>query len=166
MAILGFHHVAISTPDIDRLTAFYCNLFGFEPVLDFEWQKGVEAYDTMMALKDTAARTIMLRNGNSFLEFFQFASPAPQQQPQDRPVNAHGITHICIAVDDAVAECARLEKLGLRLHCPPIRSDLPVTGTYARDPDGNVIEILEVSEATHPLAFANRRFVATTAAER
>jgi hypothetical protein len=72
----------------------------------------------------------------------------------------HGITHICIAVDDAVAECARLEALGLRLHCPPIKSELPVTGTYGRDPDGNVIEILEVSDPANPMDFANRRLAA------
>jgi len=61
------------------------------------------------------------------------------------------------AVDDAVAECARLESLGVRLHCPVIKSALPVAGTYGRDPDGNVFEILEVRDPSHPLTFANRR---------
>lgn len=160
MAIIGFHHVAISTPDIDRLTTFYCSLFGFERVFETEWQAGVVAFDNMMALENTAARVAMLRTGNCFIEFFEFKSPAPQTVIGDRPVNAHGITHICIAVDDAVAECARLEKLGLRLHCPPIRSDLPVTGTYGRDPDGNVIEILEVSDPSDAISFINRRLAA------
>jgi len=164
VAILGFHHAAISTPDIDRLTRFYCDAFGFEKVFDFEWSAGVVAFDAMMALEETAARVVMLRTGNSFLEFFEFASPAPASPQGDRPVNDHGITHICIAVDDAVAECARLDALGLRLHCAPIRSGLPVTGTYGRDPDGNVIEILEVSDPAHPLDFANRRLAALQAA--
>lgn len=163
MAILGFHHAAISTPDIDRLTAFYRDLFGFETAFEFAWEPGVAAFDEMMAQKDTAARVVMLRTGNSFLEFFEFSSPQPASPEGDRPVTDHGITHICIAVDDAIAECARLEKLGLRLHCAPIRSDLPVTGTYARDPDGNVIEILEVGDPAHPMAFANRRLAALRA---
>lgn len=160
MAIIGFHHVAFSTPDLDRLTDFYERLFGFERVMAFEWEPGVAAFDRMMAIEDTGARVAMLRTGNSFLEFFQFTSPTPAPQDPDYPVINHGITHICIAVDDAVAECARLEAMGLRLHCLPIRSDLPVTGTYARDPDGNVIEILEVSDATDPMDFANRRLAA------
>jgi catechol 2,3-dioxygenase-like lactoylglutathione lyase family enzyme len=164
MAILGFHHVAISTPDIDRLTAFYCDLFGFERVFEMEWPIGAEAIDRILGLKDTAARVVMLRTGNSFLEFFEFSAPVPKPQIGDRPVNDHGFTHICIAVDDAVAECARLEKAGVRLHCPPDRSDLPFKGTYARDPDGNVIEILEVSDSAHPLNFANRRLAALKAA--
>jgi hypothetical protein len=46
-----------------------------------------------------------------------------------------------------------LEALGLRLHCPPIKSELPVTGTYGRDPDGNVIEILEIIDPANGLNF-------------
>lgn len=160
MAILGFHHAAISTPDIDRLTAFYRDLFGFETVFELAWEPGMAAIDRMMAVDGTAARVVMLRTGNSFLEFFEFSSPTPRRQVEDRPVIDHGITHICIAVDDAVAECSRLERLGLRLHCAPIKSNTPICGTYARDPDGNVIEILEVSDPTHPLDFANRRLAA------
>jgi catechol 2,3-dioxygenase-like lactoylglutathione lyase family enzyme len=160
VAILGFHHVAISTPDIDRLTTFYCDLFGFERVFDLEWPKGTTAIDEMMALEDTAAKAVMLRTGNSFIEFFEFSSPPPASQLEDRPVNKHGITHLCIAVDDAVAECARLEAMGLRLHCRPAADESALGGTYARDPDGNVIEILEVREADHPIHFANRRLAA------
>lgn len=165
MAVLGFHHVAISTPDLDRAIAFYTEAFGFERVFDLEWPKGVTDIDEMMALKDTAARAAMLRTGNSFIEFFEFASPPPEVVTTDRPVHNHGITHLCIAVDDAVAECARLEKLGLRLHCPPSpHPESPLAGTYARDPDGNVIEILEVRDPANPIAFGNRKFPAKVAA--
>ena len=164
MAVLGFHHAAISRPDIDRLVAFYKDLFGFETAYEDAWDPGVEAYDRMMALEGTAARIVMLRTGNSFLEFFQFSSPEPKPQVGDRPVVDHGITHICIAVDDAVAECARLEAAGLRLHTPPGNDPSAVRGTYARDPDGNVVEILEVNDEGHPLAFSNRALAAVWAA--
>jgi len=162
MTILGFHHVAISTPDIARLSAFYCDLFGFERVFELEWAAGMAAYDRMMAVDNTAAKVVMLRTGNSFIEMFEFSSPVPRPAIGDRPVIDHGLTHICIAVDDAVAECARLEALGLRLHCPPL-GGAPINGTYGGDPDGNVIEILEVGDASHPLAFANRRLAALQA---
>ena len=152
MAIIGFHHAAISTPNLERSVAFYRDVFGFETVFEFEWA-GVDAFDRMMAVKGTAARVVMLRTGNSFLELFEFSSPAPAAG-SERPVIDHGFTHICVAVDDAVAECARLESLGVRLHCPVIKSALPVAGTYGRDPDGNALfEILEVRDPSHPLAF-------------
>jgi catechol 2,3-dioxygenase-like lactoylglutathione lyase family enzyme len=123
MSIIGFHHAAISTANLERLVAFYRDCFGFEPV-------------------------------------FEFSSPTPKPQDLDRPVIDHGFTHICVAVDDAGAECTRLEALGVRLHCPVIQSDLPAVGTYGRDPDGNVFEILEVRDPQHPLDFANRRLEA------
>jgi catechol 2,3-dioxygenase-like lactoylglutathione lyase family enzyme len=163
MAIIGFHHTAISTPDIERSVGFYRDCFGFEPVFDFSWQPGVELIDRMMGVRDTAARVVMLRTGNAFLEIFQFAHPAPKPQDPNRPVIDHGFTHICVVVDDAQAECARLERLGVRLHCPAIQTDLPLTGTYGRDPDGNVFEILEVRDPGHPLDFANRRLAALQA---
>lgn len=153
MAILGFHHVGISTADLDRSVAFYCDLFGFQKVFDFQWSPGVAAFDRMMALRGTAARVAMLRTGSSFLEIFEFAVPRPPPQDPNQPVSDYGFNHICIAVDDAAAECRRLETLGLRLHCSPIKSELPVTGTYGRDPDGNVIEILEICDPRHPFNF-------------
>src|SRR5271156_2086804 len=98
MAIIGFHHTAMSTPNLERLSSFYQKCFGFEPVCEFSWEKGVEPYDRMMALKDTAAQVVMLRTGNAFLEIFQFSSPLPRPQEADRPVVDHGLTHICIVV--------------------------------------------------------------------
>lgn len=165
MAVLGFHHVAYSSPDLERLSDFYCRLFGFERVFALDWEKGAVDIDRMMALKDTAARAVMLRTGNSFIEIFEFSSPQPARQDMNRPVNNHGITHICIAVDDAVAECARLEAAGLRLHCAPIGVGSPISGTYARDPDGNVIEILQVTGDDVPIHFDNRRLSATAEAQ-
>ena len=159
MAIVGFHHVAFSSPDLDRLERFYVSLFRFERVFDFVWEKGSEAIDRILGLEGSAGRAVMLRTGNSFIEIFEFSSPAPKRRDGDRPVHDHGLTHICIAVDDAAAECARLEKLGLRLHCPAVEMG-PFTGTYGRDPDGNVIEILAVADNDFPLHFSNRRLAA------
>lgn len=161
MAILGFHHVGISTCDLERSVSFYTTLFGFERVFEFEWHAGVKSFDRMMALRDTAARVVMLRTGTSFLEIFEFSAPLPPPQDPNQPVSHPGFNHICIAVDDAVAECRRLEALGLRLHCTPIKSSLPVTGTYGRDPDGNVIEILEICDRTHPLNFPQLKSIAS-----
>jgi catechol 2,3-dioxygenase-like lactoylglutathione lyase family enzyme len=73
MAILGLHHVGISTANLERSVAFYCTLFGFEKVFDFEWKPGMEMFDRMMALRGTAARVAMLRTGICFLEIFEFA---------------------------------------------------------------------------------------------
>jgi catechol 2,3-dioxygenase-like lactoylglutathione lyase family enzyme len=163
MAIIGFHHIAISSPNLERLSAFYQRCFGFEQVFDYSW-RDVEMIDRMMQVEGTAARVVMLRTGNAFLEIFQFASPHPRPRDAERRVIDHGFSHWCVVVDNAAAECARLAGLGLELNCPPIETDLPVRGTYGRDPDGNVIEILEIRDPHNPLDFANRRLSALQAA--
>jgi hypothetical protein len=49
-----------------------------------------------------------------------------EPQGPDRPVIDHGLTHICVVVNDAGAECARLEALA---ECP-----------HEPAPDGTLIE--------------------------
>ena len=36
--IRGIHHVAICTPDLDRLKAFYVDVLGFEQVMSTSWR--------------------------------------------------------------------------------------------------------------------------------
>lgn len=52
---------------------------------------------------------------------------------------------------DVAAECARLSAAGMRLHTQPISIGLPIMGTYGRDPDGNIIELLEVLDESFAL---------------
>jgi len=145
------HHTAISTPDLDRSVRFYCDLFGFELLQSFGWPKGTAATDAVMDLRDTAARVAMLRRGDSMLEIFEFSSPAPRSADPNRPVCDHGITHVCFLVNDVHAEYERLQAEGMRFHCPPQGSEV-LAYTYGRDPDGNVIELLQVSDPKHPFA--------------
>ena len=56
------HHVAISTPDLDRLVSFYRDVFGFEVVEEFDWEKGYKAADQVTGLKDSAARAVRARS--------------------------------------------------------------------------------------------------------
>src|SRR5439155_10793417 len=87
------HHVAISTPDADRLVAFYRDLLGFEVIYSGAWPQGTTAADSLTALEGSSARQVMLRAGNAYLELFEFSSPAAAPAAADRPVCDHGITH-------------------------------------------------------------------------
>ena len=37
-------------------------------------------------------------------------------------------------------------------HCPPQEVEGGIRATYGRDPDGNVVELLEVRDAKNPMA--------------
>ena len=84
----------------------------------------------------------MLKLGDSYLEVFEFRSPAAKLRDGRRRVCDHGITHICLEVQDLHAEYDRMRAAGMEFHCPPQAQDTGFV-TYGRDPDGNVIELLE-----------------------
>ena len=93
-------------------------------------------------LQQSAANAAMLKIGETFLEVFEFSAPEPATQTGDRPVNNHGITHICLEVADIDAEYERLKSAGMRFNCAPQRQD-GSSMVYGRDPDGNVLELIE-----------------------
>ncbi len=148
--IRGVHHVAVSTPDLDRLVAFYRDVMGAEVVYEGGWSKGSAIIDEIVGLKDSACRQAMLKLGNAYLEFFQYESPTPEPGDPERPVCNHGYTHFCIDVTDIDAEYERLKAAGVKFNCPPPEFEGgPIRATYGRDPDGNVIEIQEILDSGH-----------------
>ena len=151
--IRGIHHTAISTPDIDRAIAFYRDLLGFDVVVNGAWPRGVESVDTLIGLKGSAARMAMLRKGNAMLELFEFESPAPAPGDPQRPVNDHGLTHICLDVTDLSSEYVRLKDAGMFFHSAPVGTGDSFS-VYGRDPDGNVIERVDFGSSDHPMALS------------
>ena len=143
--ILGIHHTAMSSPDVERLAGFYCDVLGFERISEFAWPVGYAPADAVTALEGSQARGRMLRLGNAFLELFEFASPNPRPADPGRRVCDHGITHICLAVADLDSEYARLVAAGMEFHAPPQDLGADLRATYGRDPDGNVIELIETT---------------------
>jgi catechol 2,3-dioxygenase-like lactoylglutathione lyase family enzyme len=143
--IVGFHHAAISTPDFDRCVGFYKDVIGCEEAWSFEWPTGTPEADEMTGLTDSAARAVMLKLGDTFLEVFEFSSPEAKTRDTVRPVCDHGITHVCLLVTDLHAEYERLNAAGMRFHSAPLTQDTGYV-VYGRDPDGNVVELIEFTD--------------------
>ena len=147
--IRGAHHVAISTPDLERALGFYRDLLGFREVQRFEWEKGTEIIDKVLSLKDCSARQAMLKGGNLCIELFEFSSPTPNPMTPRRPVCDHGHTHLCLDVVDIETEYERLKAAGIEFHVPP-QDFGNLKATYGRDPDGNVFELQELLDPEDP----------------
>jgi catechol 2,3-dioxygenase-like lactoylglutathione lyase family enzyme len=64
----------------------------------------------------------------------------------------HGITHLCLDVEDLDAEYERLLAAGMTFNSPPQDLGAGVRTVYGRDPDGNVVELHELSPAEHAFA--------------
>jgi catechol 2,3-dioxygenase-like lactoylglutathione lyase family enzyme len=140
--IKGFHHAAISTPDLARCIDFYTNTIGGEVAWTFGWPTGTPEADEVTGLQNSAADAAMLRIGDTYLEVFQFSSPQPDTRKSKRPVNNHGISHICLEVEDIQGEYERLKAAGMLFNCEPQSQD-GSSMVYGRDPDGNVVELIE-----------------------
>jgi hypothetical protein len=54
-------------------------------------------------------------------------------------------------VTDIDAEYERLKAAGMVFHCPPQAAGKGFRATYGRDPDGNVVELLEVKDGAGAL---------------
>jgi glyoxylase I family protein len=145
--IMRFHHAAISTPDLDRCVAYYKDVVGCEEAWSFGWEAGSAEADSMTGLTNSAARAVMLKLGDSFLEVFEFSSPTPQPGNRHRPVCDHGITHICLQVQDLHKEVERMKSAGMEFHSPPLTQDSGYV-IYGRDPDGNVVELIEFTDVS------------------
>ena len=144
--IRGIHHVTVNAPNFERMIAFYRDVVGFEVVESsaVAWDESPEI-DGLVDLEGTAARVVMLRAANAYIELFEYRRPAARNPDRLRPSD-HGYTHICLDVVDLAAEYVRLSKNGMTFHAPPISvDDGRIRTVYGKDPDGNVIELQELS---------------------
>jgi catechol 2,3-dioxygenase-like lactoylglutathione lyase family enzyme len=150
--IRGIHHVAINTPDLDRLLAFYRDVVGFEVVESTrgEWSNSPEI-DTIVGIKGSASKVVMLRAANAYIEMFEYQHPVARHPDRLNPSD-HGYTHICLDVIDVQSEYERLSKNGMTFHAPPTSVEGGAIRTvYGRDPDGNIIELQELA-SSHDMA--------------
>jgi len=148
--IRGIHHVAVSTPDLERIVAFYRDIIGAEAVYEGGWGKGSEIIDKIVGLEGSSCRQAMLKLHNAYLEFFEYQTPTPETKDSAYPPNNHGYTHFCIDVTDIDAEYERLSAAGVKFNIPPPKLGGGIRATYGRDPDGNIIELQQITDKDHP----------------
>lgn len=141
-----FVHVNLIGRDWKRLVRFYCDVFGCVPHgperdLSGDW------LDRVTGLPKARLRGIHLRLpglgvAGPTLEIFSYDSM------NDRPAaraNDPGFAHIAFAVDDVDGALAAVLAAGGSTVGEVATSDVPGPGrlrvVYARDPEGNIIEL-------------------------
>lgn len=145
--IRGIHHIGIHTPDIDRLRSFYERAFGFTVVGKEQNLRDFPEAGPITGVKDPAARFVLMKAQNCHIELFQWSAPAGRPLQPLNP-NDCGYTHFAVEVVDIEAEYQRLSELGMEfVHPSPVKSGSS-QAVYGRDPDGNIIEILEVPSSS------------------
>ena len=146
--INGVHHISLSTTDLDRLLGFYRDLLGLSVRHVSVLEEGNAAFEAIVGMKDTSGRAASLRAGNVQIEFFQYTNPVPRPVER-RPACDGGIRHICFDVTDIMSEYRRLRDAGVEFESEPQRLEkAKLCSVYARDPDGNIVELQEIFEGS------------------
>lgn len=141
--ILGVHHPALAVPDMDKALDFYCGVLGFDRVMEADVPAGIAPLNDAMGVPDGGYKMRMVRKGNSCIELFEFATQ--EDGTDNRPVHRTGITHFAVATDDFQKDYDHLVEHGVEFMAPPFGGS-PMRFAYARDPFGNVFELLEHAE--------------------
>lgn len=129
----AIHHIAFHCHDIDAQEKFYSRHFGFQRVWTFNAGKPDEFR--------------MIRAGACCLEFFPKAVDTPADaRGGEQPI---GLRHLAFSVDNLEDAIAKLKEDGITTD--PILDQLPVPGLricFFRDPEGNIVELMENWPAT------------------
>lgn len=132
------HHVGLTVSSLDRALEFYRDALGF-PVLD-RFEVSGEAFAEVTSVDGAAGSFIHLDAGDVRLELVEYDPVGAERTRSD--INQPGATHLALAVEDADAAFEALpesvEHVG-----GPRTTDSGTRLGFVRDPDGNLVELLE-----------------------
>ena len=141
--IKRFHHTGFVVQDVDKAIAFYRDIVGLE--VANRYQRTGHAIGQVVGYDDAHLEIAILESkGEHILELIQYVNPPPGARPtQERSVL--GGTHLCMLVDDIDETFRKLTENGAVAMNPPASVAPGRTACYMQDPDGNWIELLELS---------------------
>ena len=143
MKLRGVHHVGLTVSDIERAVAFYETILGGSAVLSFRLP--LERVQALLRTTrcDVEGRVTWVVLPGAALELFWFAPGKPGGPViWDRP----GCTHFALAVTGIQEWHVRMLEHGVVCLGRP-RQHGDTWFFYITDPDGNHIELIEMSAA-------------------
>ncbi len=149
----AFHHTNIVSHDPERLAAFYMEVFGCvlsgpQRNLQGDW---IERGTGLEGAHITGFMLKLPGHGETGpnLEIFKVEGSDPSVPGK---VNRPGLMHVCFVVDDVRETLDRMLAAGGQLQGEVVDSG-PIPGVgradfvYARDPDGNIVELVAWNRA-------------------
>ena len=143
MAILRMSHVGICVADLERSLHFYRDGLGFRYRSEIRVQG--EPSDTLLRLRGVDLHAVYLERDGTRIELLHFASPAISSSGAARAMNARGLTHLSLRVDDLPKTLDALRAAGGAV-LEDSRIDIPAfasTAVFLCDPDGTLIELVQ-----------------------
>jgi len=139
-----FSHIGICVSDLERSVRFYCEGLGFELV---QSHTVGQEFGRLMELDDVVLQSRFVSRDGISVELFHFDSPGHSGEPERRPMNQLGITHLSLRVGDLDAVAHVIESLGgtvLGGTRTTFGSSDALDFVYCTDPDGVRIELMHI----------------------
>lgn len=145
---IWFSHVALVSPDLDRLIAFYSLLLDAKPDRRTNSASG-PTFDAVADYDDVSIRAGWFDIGNMILEMWEFTNPKTPQPKGITPFDGIGYNKVAFEVTDIQREYARLRAAGVAFLSEPVLGD-ECAEVYLRDPDGNLLSLIQpTAESPH-----------------
>ena len=143
---IWFSHVALVSPNLDRLVEFYGLLLNAEPSRRTNRASG-PTFDEVADYDDVMIRAAWFDIGNMILEMWQFVNPVTPEVKQNPAFEALGYNKVAFEVSDLEKEVERLSDQGIEFLAPLGMSDDGLE-VCLRDPDGNLISLIQPHDET------------------
>lgn len=141
--IKALHHTGFVVQDLEKATQFYTEVVGLK-LLNTRERTGA-AIDQVVGYEGAHLKAVDVSTGDGhMLELIEYVSPsAGARGTKERAVL--GGTHLAFLVDDIDAVYSRISGNGGKALNPPAEISPGRRACYMQDPDGNWIEMIEIS---------------------
>jgi catechol 2,3-dioxygenase-like lactoylglutathione lyase family enzyme len=129
--IKGIGHLGLIVKDMEKSLHFYCSILGL--------QKAFEIHDD----HDKPWIVYIKVSEGQFIELFYGGAHKPQEVE-----NQIGFHHLCLEVHDIYEMANHLKQNGITLDIEPARGKAHNLQCWAKDPDGNRIEFMQLDPAS------------------
>jgi len=144
--MISLRHVGITICDMEKMQNFYCNLLGCKILKSME--ESGECIDNFSEIQDVKVNTVKMelpRGG--VLELLKYHSPPGNGvylRNQYKRITEVSISHFALTVENLDFLYEKLTKEGINFSYPvQISPDGNVKIAFCRDPEGNLIELVE-----------------------
>jgi catechol 2,3-dioxygenase-like lactoylglutathione lyase family enzyme len=142
---LESHHVGITVADLDRAVAFYRDVLGLDVLARFAVDG--DAFATGVGVAGASAEFVHLDAGGARVELVSYEPEGDRvggdaEAGRTTTVNQPGATHVGLSTDDLDAFYESLPD-DVETQSPPQVTSSGTKILFVRDPEGNLVEVLE-----------------------
>ncbi len=147
MTIKGFRHSGIVVKDMNKSMEFYCGMLNHQVIVDFI-EEG-QYFENLIGISEARARVVKAGlPDKTFVELIQFLN-IDYFDKEFSGFNLRGCNHICFNDDNIEATYANLVENGVKFITPPLASEFdPVKTCFCYDPDGTLVQFVEITDTT------------------